>query len=560
MLLFLFSYAFPIAAAVSQTAQSVPSYGTISYDDAINPLLGGWGGVRLSEVNNYYSNMTFSDNFETGDFSKDSGYGGSIAVSNEWAAKGMYSAKVTVNGIYSEEAVYYNIGTNYSTVYEFWAFNVSAKTGTNNLILGGFLQTSDLSIVGYIGITGASNDLFLCYQDGWNTPQVTSATGISLNTDYTLEIMRTQSQTAGEYEVWLNGTQVNDLTVTGVNASKSASLPFLGNWYSATSSATYYVDCWNINPTFITADPYVVSAVFPNQLASDAEMAMIKLKNDGYNAIRAYWEASTSPSYLPDGKYDQTQMNKFIDIAKALNLWVVGCCMCFFDQYEYETQWLNDWKNIIGNTSSRYDKIIWEPCNEPLMQYSDGSHALTGQTAIDGLRDIYNSWINMDRGLGDNHWIVVSEVCWMNGGFPNVTDPLNRIFLNMHLYYNYQQFSSKWTISQAQTFADSQYGVITSAMSTFNRPFLCTEMGAHWVAGSPPDVQYDGASGYTTVSLAFVQRLITDFDNYNGRIGYMLWPAGDWAKDWSEGWHYCGLYGGMDVWEQLLASELFNSS
>jgi hypothetical protein len=74
---------------------------------------------------------------------------------------------------------------------------------------------------------------------------------------------------------------------------------------------------------------------------------------------------------------------------------------------------------------------------------------------------------------------------------------------------------------------------------------------------SVPTAQYGGAAGYSTVSLAYIQRLITNFDNYPGRIGYVLWPAGDWAKSWAQGWHYGGLFGGMDVWGQLLEYKSF---
>jgi len=535
---------------------SISSQGIVAYNGTpIPPLLTGWGGVRTSEVNDYYSNMTFSDNFETGDFSQDSGYQGSIAVSNDWAAKGTYSARVTDTGTCSDETVYYNIGTDYSTVYEFWDFNVSAKTGTNNLDLGGFLQTSDFSTVEHVGITGASNDLFLCYQDGITTPQVTSATGISLNTDYTIEIMRTQSQTAGEYKVWLNGAQVNDLTVIGVNASSYASLPFLGNYYSATANATFYEDCWNVNTAFITNDPYVASEVFPGQLASDAELTMAYIAASGENTVRTYFEADTATPSIQDATYNQTDMTKFLAIAVHYNLWVDFCMITFYDQYQYHPEWLAQWTNIVGNCSSLYSKIVWEPSNEPQTTWSDGTHALTGSASVANLSATYQGFINMARGLGDTHWIIISMDCWQYWNFPTVTDPLNEIMINVHLYYNYEVYSSNWNVAAAQATADSQVNSILAAEATTGRPFVCTELGTSWVVGTPPDMVYNGNSGYTNVTLAYVQEVVNDLVQHN--LGFVFWAAGDWAKDWSSGWHYGGLYGGMDVWGQLLQRAAF---
>ncbi|MGB9615475.1 MAG: hypothetical protein ACPL3B_08240, partial [Fervidobacterium sp.] len=91
--------------------------------------------------------------------------------------------------------------------------------------------------------------------------------------------------------------------------------------------------------------------------------------------------------------------------------------------------------------------------------------------------------------------------------------------------------------------------VILPAIELYKKPFICTEMGADYGTEIPPDVQYTGSSGYSTVTLAFVQRLISNFDNHQKRIGYILWPAGDWSK--------AGLYGAMNVWGNLLTYKTF---
>jgi hypothetical protein len=366
MLLFLFSYAFPIAAAVSQTAQSVPSYGIISYDDAINPLLGGWGGVRLVETTTY---------------------------------------------------------------------------------------------------TNIEND--------------------SLRTT-------------------------------------------------------------------------PASIVFAGEVASNAELTLIYMKSQGYNAVRACWRTPTTEPITGWNPYNDVWMQRFIEIAKALNMWIIADCHAYYDHYQYEDGWIEHWHHVLSTFKDSYDKIIWEPINEPVMQWSDGTHALEGQQAVNELARIYQRWIDMCRDLGDQHWIVVSGVCWWNNlppvdWYPVVSDPFNRTFLNYHFYYFYDDYPNDWTIADAQAKADYRFDVAKQVIAKYNRPFISTEVGAQAYYGvtPPPDLQYDGASGYSTVSLAFVQRLMANFNSYG--VGYVLWPAGDWAKDWSGGWHYTGLYGGVDVWGQLLA-------
>lgn len=307
------------------------------------------------------------------------------------------------------------------------------------------------------------------------------------------------------------------------------------------------------------------SIVFPGEVASNAELTCLELKSRRYNAVRFIWQPATTgkPSTW---LYNETWMDRAIKIAKALNMWIIIDCHAFHDHYQYENQWINEWYNIISRFKDSYEKIVWEPINEPCMWYYDGSNKLTGTAAVNKLAQIYQRWINICRGLGDTHWIVISNICWYDPHpwtFPSVNDPLNRIFLTSHFYMLYEYEMDRWTISEAQLFADQRFMIIINAINTLQRPFLCTEMGATPFSGDydtpeeVPTCRYGGVSAYSDVSLAFVQRMITRMDNYSSRIGYILWCAGDWAKNWPEGWHYGGLYGGLDIWGQLLEYEEF---
>jgi len=301
------------------------------------------------------------------------------------------------------------------------------------------------------------------------------------------------------------------------------------------------------------------SIVFSGEVASNAEMAMLYMKNHGWNTIRAYWEPPTSQQ-SPEWGYNDVWMQRFIAIAKALDMWIIVDCHGYQDHYLYEDQWISNWQHIISTFKDSYEQIVWEPQNEPLMPGTGNS-----QTDVQDLGTIYQRWIDMCRSLGDTHWIIVSGICWSShlpnfaDWFPTVNDPLNRVFLNYHFYY-FHQWEPVWTVAGAESTADYWFNQVKAVIAKHNRPFICTEIGATpYSAGDGydqvPTAQYGGSAGYSTVSLAFVNKLITDF--HNEGIGYILWPAGDWAKDWSQGWHYTGLYGGMDIWGPLLPQGAF---
>jgi len=167
----------------------------------------------------------------------------------------------------------------------------------------------------------------------------------------------------------------------------------------------------------------------------------------------------------------------------------------------------------------------------------------------------------MARSLGDQHWLLVTHPCWDVPGlayedwFPDVTDSLNQWFIGAHFYYFYEWEQAYWTVADAQANADSRFTSVLLAIQKHGRPWLSTELGAtpfspNYECEAVPGYQYCGAAGYSTVSLAFVVRMATHFNANN--LSYTLYACGDWVKNWSLGWHYDGLYGGVDVWGQYL--------
>ncbi|TMH94808.1 hypothetical protein E6H37_06630, partial [Candidatus Bathyarchaeota archaeon] len=75
--------------------------------------------------------------------------------------------------------------------------------------------------------------------------------------------------------------------------------------------------------------------------------------------------------------------------------------------------WLQYWSPIVQQFTNTYNRIIWEPINEPVM---------TNNTDVASLSNAYQQWINQARGLGDTHWIVVQNLCSSNCGFSNLAD------------------------------------------------------------------------------------------------------------------------------------------
>lgn len=296
------------------------------------------------------------------------------------------------------------------------------------------------------------------------------------------------------------------------------------------------------------------SIVFPGEQASNAEMVMQLMKERGYNTVRVMFESPVleNPERW-EWNWNDGWFQKTLIIAEKLDMWIIIDYHAYEDLRDRPDEWVAWWRdNIISKYKDAYDKMIWEPINEPVV-WEEGMPA---ETALEILRSAYQEWINMCRNLGDTHWIVMScglwwlpipEVDW----WATVIDPLNKVFLGKHFYYMYEWNQDAWTIADAEAKAEYYYhDVLVPAIEKYGRPFLCTEMGADCGVVLPPDVIFPGSAQYTPVTLAFVQRLISHFDTHPNRIEYILWPGGDWSN--------AGLYGAMNVWGNLLEYEPFH--
>jgi PKD repeat protein len=284
------------------------------------------------------------------------------------------------------------------------------------------------------------------------------------------------------------------------------------------------------------AFPYVRGwdGILPTESTADLQATFTLLQQRGYNAARI----SLVDPVLGVSSFDQTAFNNLLAIAKQHNIWLI------MDDHEYgitdEAAWLSFWAPIITAYKNE-PMIIWQPRNEP-------------SNSAAQLSTFYQDWINQDRNLGDNHWIIVSISYSQYGApndstflsaFPTVTDPLNQVAYDFHDYYFYQ-YHPAWSLSDAQAYAANVPAAVLALEAYKNAPAIVSEFGADASGGgpSPPDVVDPNCScQYSVESLAYVVAVIQGLDNIG--TSYGLWEAGDWDGS--------GLpTGAMNVWGQTI--------
>src|SRR5881296_575172 len=274
------------------------------------------------------------------------------------------------------------------------------------------------------------------------------------------------------------------------------------------------------------------SRVFTGEQASNSEVAFAELKSRGYNGARV---SIVDPGNLPDSRvYDSRAWHRTLALADFFGLYVIG------DDHEYNitSSWLSLWRMVIEDTpQARYPNVLWEAQNEP----HDAN--LTAD---------FQSFITMDRGLGDSRWIVLgcNNGCTPTANsdlsdFPIVNDTVDHIFYDFHEYFFYPSHSGEWNVISAVAFADAKFDGVLNVMNTLHRPFLGTEWGAETGCSScAPDQTIPGSAGYAPETLAYLTEIVKR--SHEAGVGYTLWNAGDWNDV------PAGTTGGLDTFGRLL--------
>ncbi|MBO0888634.1 PKD domain-containing protein, partial [Candidatus Bathyarchaeota archaeon] len=309
------------------------------------------------------------------------------------------------------------------------------------------------------------------------------------------------------------------------------------------------------------------SAVFPGESASNMELLLIELKAKGYNAVRVdfdpYCTDTVDFNYM--SVYSSTNAQRAVEIAKHYGFWIILDYHGYSDIFRNTSCWLSYWQPIVQNIGPLYSQIVWEPENEPTTSCTNSPSSCPGSapcssdsSCVASLSGAYQQWINQARALGDTHWIVVQNLCSyacgfsdMSQGYPTETDPLGtlsqggRIFISLHSYMDYNQYSGSWNNATAESVANQYYQAVVAGVSNTGWPALNTEGGTDTLSCDPnfcgSNIVLDGSAGYTAVTFHFIQTLVNLYDsNTPQRINWLWWPAGSWTNTPGS-----GAYGAM---------------
>ena len=200
----------------------------------------------------------FSDDFESGDYSKWSGTrtedGSTISVTSETSYCGAKSSKHYLAGLINDSFCYKDHPA-YTTLYVRTYFKVDSFPQISNRrlrIIQLFSLTGATTMQLSLGIMGEDRHLYLWWIDASGTHTAESATTIDLGTWYSLEVKRKASSTDGEIRVWLNGNEIIDLTQIGLNMQTDIMSTAIGNrdgWKD--ESVIFYTDCVKFSENFI---------------------------------------------------------------------------------------------------------------------------------------------------------------------------------------------------------------------------------------------------------------------------------------------------------------------
>ena len=323
----------------------------------------------------------------------------------------------------------------------------------------------------------------------------------------------------------------------------------------------------------------IPSIVFPFKNASDQEVLARRIVEMGLNAIRmSFAPYCTNPNGFMS-PYNATRLDRAIRIGQTLGVWII------VDYHGYEDMsnstvagcWLSFWRNVLTDFSSKYEKIIWEPLNEP-MNINEN---------VTLLENYYQNWINQARAMGDTHWIVVQNLCSFecnlcpsgNGdcpaavnGYPRVTDPLGHVFISLHTYMSYNVYHNSWNNTAAEDLARNYYFTMINGTILTGFPILDTEGGpgptqrtfSNGTKINCPDLMTTGTTGYCATNLHFIKTLTALLEAHTPQaINWIWWPAGDWSatpKATQVGAISPNSWGTLIPWQPLTAYSLSISS
>ena len=285
------------------------------------------------------------------------------------------------------------------------------------------------------------------------------------------------------------------------------------------------------------------------------EMQAQMIVQKGFNGYRASFAAYCTKPNGFFGKYNASQLHRSIEIAAHYGLWIV---VDYHGNNDVQTDsntvcWLSFWRGVVQQFTAGYDRIIWEPLNEPNATYTAAS--------LKSVSSAYQQWVDQARSIGDDHWIVIENLCSFSCGlpvadswkaFPTVNDPAGRLFISLHAYFEYRYHYSEWSNATADTYARAWVVNMLDGAQSTGWPVLNTEGGPGRPFGrltngtmvTCPDLILNGSSGYCKTNFHFIQTMTTLLDNQTtmlqSRLNWLWFPMADWSS--TPG---AGIYGSL---------------
>src|SRR5213594_1538044 len=446
--------------------------------------------------------LPYSYSWNFGDGSTGSG----AVASHSYSSAGLYSVTTTVTDSTGKIAT----------------SSRSVTVSQPSALTASFAYAPSVPVSGQsVAFTGTASGGTSPYSYSWSLAG-TSKTGNPVSqsfTNGTYTISLTVTDTAGK-----TTTISQSLTVLPPSTS-SGSVPTLIGWGGVKMDES------------VAGSRGTASAVFLVEYASNMELLLFKLEAQGYNTVRVDFDpyCTDTIDYNYMSVYSATNAQRAIQIAQHYGFWIIIDYHGYSDIFRDTSCWLNYWKPIVQNIGPLYSQIIWEPENEPEYNSCNLSPVnclnvtapcSSDTSCVTNLGVAYQQWISQARVLGDTHWIVVQNLCSyacgfsdMSLGYPIVTDTLGtlsqggRIFISLHSYMDYNQFSGSWTNTTAETVANNYYQAVVAGVSNTGWPALNTEGGTDTLSCDPnmcgPDIVLNGSAGYTLVTFHFIQSLVS---------------------------------------------------
>jgi len=107
--------------------------------------------------------------------------------------------------------------------------------------------------------------------------------------------------------------------------------------------------------------------------ASNGQMQLTMLRSTSQDTTESEWDSapgSRSALLESSAPGTRTGSNQTIQLAQQYNMWVVLDYHSYSDLVDSTCQavWLSFWKGVLS-TNWNYDRIVWEPINEPAAQF-----------------------------------------------------------------------------------------------------------------------------------------------------------------------------------------------